>query len=413
MSSNMDTKQLIETWLNGTEPILEFPSGLTSKERAQIHDIAQSMNIESYSEGIGDKRHVIITRNIKQNTMTEHIAKTLIKNFKLPIPVIDSHTSFEVFTYFTELYEEYCNSKQVISMFEIGQELTLKNGMSFSTFLRTLENNIIDTVKSVAEYQEFNTINNKEFNAKYGKPNLPEKRKVYIDDNVNTYMISLDMKKGNFNSLRHFCPEAVFNCKDWSSFVDLFVKCMDIDTIEYVKESKYFRQQTLGKLNGKRLSYMQRIIQSNIYTAIIEWNNDNPGKFIDVLCSTGNDEMIIKTNVNNINEHCCILKNILDQVDGGYTWRVDPFYLESIDKKYYIKKHYVFNKIVDFDNYKIKFYCVPNNVFAQVYKHYYRDIIGSLDPKYQLIKKDLMFMDQNGMLAMYLIPLFGQTMPIE
>lgn len=399
---------------------------MSSKTRAKVHEIAEALDITSYSQGGGNERHVVLSKKsrgpvtITDADMTNKLVRDLIKYTKLAIPVSKRYQgTWDLFYYFVDLMDDYCQSKKAVNMLKSAMKKAAEQNTTFNLILHGLKDDISKAIKATDAYKDLNPPSEKKEKKKTEKVVLPNGTKLFIPENSGCCYISLDIIQANFSALHHYYFESMINpdsgtpFDSWDEMLRYYMTKAGYD-IEYFLKAKYFRQIVLGQLNGKRISGLQRRMQSSLFSAINQWNEEHPDEQLEILGSKGSDEMIIKTTEETMLRDCLNLQRIQQMADGGNYWRIDPFLLNQIaDSKYYVKYHIDFDG-TDLDIYerKVKFCCVEKKFFPQVYKYYYREIMGSDDPKYILTRNDLMFSDYDS-IFMHMEPLFDQPLPEE
>jgi hypothetical protein len=132
--------------------------------------------------------------------VSDQVRSKFVKDFNLPIPI----TTEPHFSYYIELYEPLFQSKTKFEKFlnslqEVGSEQEfISKSKSFST----------DVINKISESKAF-----KEFNegdaSNYKVKDAVGQKNVYSTENLNQYLISIDMSSANFNALKYHNPEIV------------------------------------------------------------------------------------------------------------------------------------------------------------------------------------------------------------
>lgn len=205
---------------------------------------------------------------------------------------------------------------------------------SFLDAYDELCNQIIDHIKNKESYQKFNSMDISDYVV---KSDIPSKT-VFKGDNVGKNLISIDMKKANFSSLRMY-DEEIFDHKDnWQDFLKQFT---DND---YIINSKNIRQIIMGNCNPKRQGIYEKYLM-NLFLLKDMQEYFNGDQFIFF----GNDEIVIDVTNQDIKEAQNIITNI---VNNSYVpCDIETFKLcaiLNIDDKIegYYKKHE--NGIIEF-----------------------------------------------------------------
>jgi hypothetical protein len=185
-----------------------------------------------------------------------------------------------------KLFEKYSGYKfPVISDDKhIRYSLELQNASyRYSLFLSEYINEeyINDVIHSIVNYIEnhesyikFNSIQLPALNNPYNSVNIWDKK---FDKELVT---SIDIKQANFRVLNIVMPE-VFNSNSYEEFFSRFSNSL------FLKKSKYLRQVIFGKLNPKRIQYLQKKITLDIADILVK------NKF-EVISVTA-DEVIIRS----------------------------------------------------------------------------------------------------------------------
>jgi len=278
--------------------------------------------------------------------ISEQLRIMLIKDMDLPISVIKDPYFAEQFIFLNKQYktfEKLSLLRQALKNFENETELVI--------FLKTIREEVIDHIANKEEFKEFEN-----FNIPQTYVHLSAKS-IYTKELCNKNLISVDLKKANFNILRTHNANLVDNCADYASFIRQFTD------LNYVITSKKIRQIIFGNLNPKRQQALQLRYVGDLalklkchfpQTQIISSSSD------EFICEGVSDKYNeIKDFINNESDFC----------------RVDLFHLEHIkSKKYNIYKK-VFN---GFDEiFELK--CCPSPYVIEVLRHIYNEPLGSYD----------------------------------
>lgn len=62
--SDDDYRAQIEDWMEGDQPRLEFPPGLTPHHRQEIHEVAEGLGLRHRSIGQNERRRVVVERRL-------------------------------------------------------------------------------------------------------------------------------------------------------------------------------------------------------------------------------------------------------------------------------------------------------------------------------------------------------------
>ena len=215
----------------------------------------------------------------------------------------------------------------------------------------------INFIKGSDAYNLFITYDMNKFEIK--NKGLPS-NSVFKPSNHGKTFISIDMRKANFSSLKHFgdtIGESMFdNCYSWEDFMYLFT------LNEHIVESKYIRQVILGNCNPRRHITYEKYLMDQVVSLLAEKFNGITD--IDKIVSFTNDEIIYEVNPTIYSSFAIeIVSYIKDFLSDNIRlpFRVRPFILHKIQGvDGYIKLiNLAENKhIVDFkclDNYMLPF----------------------------------------------------------
>lgn len=216
----------------------------------------------------------------------------------------------------------------------------------------------INFIKDSKAYNLFITYDMNKFEIK--NKGLPS-NSVFKPSNHGKTFISIDMRKANFSSLKHFgdtIGESMFdNCYSWEDFMCLFT------LNEHIIESKYIRQVILGNCNPRRHITYEKHLMDQVVSLLAE-------KFdgitdIDKIVSFTNDEIIYEVNPKIYSSFAIEIashtKKILSDNNIKIPLKVEPFTLYKIQgvDGYYKAINLEDNKqLIDFkclDNYMLPF----------------------------------------------------------
>ena len=301
----------------------------------------------------------------------KYTKKTLarfVDDFNLPIVVFEP----KIFSYYISLYNVVYDTKvkfkllnDLFTKFDTGH-LERDNEMLFQ-YSQKLQEDIISIVHNITSYDQF-------VNTKFDYRIDPILENIPKDLNEEGSYISIDLVKANYQALKYFSyhilndDSLIIGSENYDEFISTFTED------EYFKQSKKFRQIVFSHLNPKRQNFIQFQIIANIAKFLLDYIDKE-----DIVAKK-NDELIIRTDnvdVKAIEEFC---------FNNGIDVSIKFFHLKQF------KPYNFYVKEFPFDN-MIKFYKVPKNLMAQVYKYYFHLTVNN---------KDLMFYDHaNKLLAKY------------
>lgn len=106
---------------------------------------------------------------------------------------------------------------------------------------------------------------------------------VFKDCHVGKYLLSIDMKKANFTSLRHYDSSIFDGAETYEDFIGKFTDS------EYIKQSKYIRQVIFGQINPKRQQTYERYLMDSVLTSLFSRTHIERNKVLYF----GSDEIVI------------------------------------------------------------------------------------------------------------------------
>lgn len=307
------------------------------------------------------------------------LVNRFISDYKLPIPKI---FNIEQFAHYLHLCEkDYKSLTKYRNLINLIDE---RFGGDSNRFLDEYYNKREEIIQAILANPAFLEFNNMDMN-KYTIKDLPKDittKNIYNCENINKVYLSIDLKKANFQALRYVNPEIVFNKDTYEDFIGLFT---DLD---YIKESKYSRQIIFGKCNPKRHITVEKYITNEIrkyIDATIDFNEI--GVKLVSLC---NDEIIYEcsSNVEKTDKELIpIVKIVIEEIKDrikeniGVDVSIDIFNLKGyilcnannnkVYKTFFVKEDCLSDKK--------EFKCIPEPLFAIIYKLYNKQDILSLD----------------------------------
>ena len=233
-----------------------------------------------------------------------NLRNRFVNDLKLPIQVIQS-------PYFEErlkqIDNEYNCVKAYSTLCNIIKNQFQDNIQLFLDNYYATRDNIITSLSSTDAYKNF--INDVDLNnysvSKYNFPN----KNIYSSDCVGKTLLSIDLKKANFQALKYVDRNIILNSETYEDMIKLFT------TSEYIINSKYIREVIFGQLNPKRHIVIEKYLLSLIY----EYIRDNGflGALDGELICVNSDELIYEVNLNNynVNDICTdIIAGIKEEV---------------------------------------------------------------------------------------------------
>lgn len=304
-----------------TQTSFKFDKYLTRPQREEVHAICDRIKLYHRSYGLGTARRITVSKEKMDIEITDDDRKMFIKDSALPISVYKEPW----FSQQIEAIDPICGSKKCYASFLEACKVLAIDGKSFKTYCYELKDKMVNFIKEQPRYKELSTDD-----LKMKPTELPNQTDIYINNNFtktnwsNVRYISLDINKANFTCIYKFFPEIFDGCKTWAEFVRKF------SSIEYFTTAKYFRQIVFGNLNTKRIASIEKFIMSELYQMMKD--------VVNIIGCCGSDEMIIATDVDNLNQTVTFLTELFNEHKLDSIWRIEPFILKPLgNSKVFIK----------------------------------------------------------------------------
>lgn len=180
--------------------------------------------------------------------VTEKLRERFCKDMNIPIKVF-------VEPYFTErldLYDTWFNTKEKWKLFlEVLSDFQTEQ--DYFSYYNSVKDKAINYLNSVEAMQRF-MFEDDYKSWKIVNEGFP-KNDIFKESFVGRHFISIDMKKANFTSLKHYDRSIVGEKETYEDFIGMFTE------YEYLKKSKYIRQVIFGNCNPKRqVSYEKKLM---------------------------------------------------------------------------------------------------------------------------------------------------------
>ncbi len=279
--------------------------------------------------------------------------------------------------YFTnrlKLYDKFYGTLEKWSIF-LKELNKYKNEQDYFEEYNRVKDAAIDAIKNSEAYQRFNEEDMNQYCVTHN--NLPNKD-IFKATNDGKLFISIDMKKANFSSLRHYDNSIFFSAKTWEEFISKFTDN------KHIINSKYIRQVILGNCNPKKHITYEKYLMNEVLNSLY----DHVGEERVVFFS--NDEIVYDMSDINIDTLSLVVKSIdtILKERNDIPLKVELFTLHKINNTdgYY-------KEIINEDGTKrIEFKCLDNFMLPFVI----RKFLGE-----EIIDSDKMFY-HNGLLAQFI-----------
>eukprot|EP01080_Neovahlkampfia_damariscottae_P006477 gene6477-10482_t len=292
--------------------------------------------------------------------ITDQVRSKFVKDNNLPIPLI----SEPYFSYFIDLYDTVFNTKSKLEKFLSALE-EVGSDQSFFSKSKEFSNEVVNKISENQAYKDYTSGDMSKYQIK--KP--VSSKNVYCSDNLNRFLISIDMSSANFNALKFHNPEIVLGCESYKELVSKFTE------IKPFTESKQIRQVIFGHLNPKRQQTIQKYMMS-LVVDLLDVNGFERSRFL----TASSDEVVLLSTKDKIEDEMKSISTIINEklLKGVFT--VEGFMLNCVRST---KTEKVFGYVKEFvGSEKVEFKTVPAYMFAQVYKKYFNLKIEEIDRKF-------------------------------
>lgn len=310
--------------------------------------------------------------------MNNSIKKRFVNDYNLPIQVFED----SYFNYYLTLYEtKHQTLSKWTKLIDMINNKFNGNDDEWLTYYSEVRDNIITSILNNPSYIKFSQED--DMNKYHFKNDLFKDVNIYTENFLNHTLLSIDLKKANFQALKFHNAEIVFNTNTYEELIEKFSDC------EYIKESKYTRQVIFGKLNPRRQITIERYIMNLIYNSncdLINYLKANAK-----LISFKNDEMIFDVSDCNITD---ISKYTNITTIDSFNVSIELFDLKLMQFKTHTGSIInVWRKVFNDGNEKLK--SAPITYYPQIFKRWMGIPID---------EKDLVFFHENQ-LAKFIYPL--------
>lgn len=286
--------------------------------------------------------------------ITNKVLKRWVHDYALPIRIFtEPH-----FSYALELYEPLLHTQTKFGAL-VQCLLQYNTQDAFLEDYYSIRNQVIEHLKNNPDWQTFNTMDM----AQYKVPSLNISSKdVFKHINHDCFFVSVDLVKGNFQSLRYVNPQIVDGTSHYNDFLRQFTDN------PYMLDSKYLRQVIFGSINPKRQVQVERFITYKVLSHFLTKGYIT----LDQVMMFAADEFIFKIERDQLADMQKIMVDVVQEVSPFAEVDVEVYQLKSLcDGSFFAK---------EFKNKKgYELMCVPQKKFAQAYKYYNHLPIQELD----------------------------------
>ena len=287
------------------------------------------------------------------NKISEKLIKRFCKDYGVKVQV-HSKFLFESRLEVLSKMSDYSNITEYYDLFKsiLSNEFDNNNSL-FLAELKHCERLVIDTITRTEAYSKFITDSSFTF-AKSDELcetylNIPTNQ-LYTEANDGKLLVSFDLIKANYNSLKEYDPNLVLNTATYSDLIDNVLRADGISEQfrTYFAHSKYTRQVIFGNSSTKRQQALQKIKMSNIVS--------NLSELVEFIFKSPDEVIMDFTNIPDVDSFIRDSKKWFK--DFGYdNVRVTKFRLSHI-------KDNVCVKLDDEDN-VINIHNCPNYLYSQ------------------------------------------------
>ena len=188
--------------------------------------------------------------------ITERLKERFCKDCNIPIRLFQE-------PYFTErlkLYDRFFGTLEKYKVFLGGLE-NYKSEQEYFEEYNSVKDAAIGYIKNSEGYISFNSADMNSYRVK--NTNLPGKD-IFKPSNDGKSFISVDMRKANFSSLRHYASDIFGGVETWEQFIGGFT------SNPHIVSSKYIRQVILGNCNPKRHITYEKYLMDQVLTGIYD-----------------------------------------------------------------------------------------------------------------------------------------------
>lgn len=199
-------------------------------------------------------------KEINKSMWTFPLATRFVNEHRLPIPVNNE----ELFWYHINMLDrEFGTINKWNSLIEDIGTYFNGNPQAFTEGFLEVREKVINSVKENPAYVKFNNMDMNKYAVDKNKYKQ-RARNIYNEGNIGTRLISIDLRKANFQAMNYVDKEIMFNSDSYDVFIRKFTD------IPLIVDSKYFRQVFFGQLNPSRVFTVETYMVYQILDLITE-----------------------------------------------------------------------------------------------------------------------------------------------
>lgn len=325
-------------------------------------------------------------KTLNKSMWTFPLATRFVNEHRLPMPVNNER----LFWYHINMLDkEFGTIEKWNSLIEDIDTYFGGNPQAFVEGFLDVRENVIKSVKENPAYIKFNNMDMNKYAVDKNKYQQ-RARNIYNEGNIGTHLISIDLRKANFQAMNYVDREIMFNSDNYNQFIKKFTD------IPLIVNSKYFRQVFFGQLNPSRVftveTYMVYQILDYIHKAL-------PFKF--EINSINADEIVISYNMDEYaenafyNNECvislprCIMDNLGIEVHTEFfSLEGYNFYSNKRNRKHFTFYAKNFTTLPDSEGVvKSELMCVNGQFWSLTYKLF--NNIDLCDEDYHFVNCDV------------------------
>lgn len=197
---------------------------------------------------------------INKEMWTFPMATRFVNEHRLPIPVNNE----ELFWYHIGMLDkEFGTINKWNSLVEDINQHFGGNPQAFTEGFLDVREKVIQAVKNNPAYIKFNEMDMNKYAVDKNKYKQ-KARNIYNEGNIGVHLISIDLRKANFQAMNYVDKEIMFNSDNYHQFIKKFTD------IPLIVNSKYFRQVFFGQLNPSRVFTVETYMVYQILDYITE-----------------------------------------------------------------------------------------------------------------------------------------------
>lgn len=252
-----------------------------------------------------------------QLELSEEARKKLVKDFKLPIPVVEDPHFFHYMALANDTHNTF-------DLYNLLTSEVRKHGSeeAFYKYSSDLLHKIESDIKATSAWADFSKekiVNGLEQGGEW------QRNKLYQPDFAGYDYVALDMKSANFQALKFIDKDLVLGFDTYDQLLSQYTDS------EYIKINKAFRKALFGLLDSKKQAKIQKYLMFSLYRTL-----EVLGLDMSNLYGATSDEFIIR--IVNGNEED-IAREALNRSVGDMDLVLEKFRLDQVHpvKKFFAK----------------------------------------------------------------------------